>query len=133
MKTARTLALVQGAYFAALGIWPLVSIRSFKAVSGEKTDNYPSGLDADHWLVFTVGALIAVVGFVLLIASRRAMISSEFVALGGGSALALGVIDVLYVSRNVIQPIYLADAALELAFLLGWIWAWRFDISPGQN
>jgi hypothetical protein len=71
MKAARTLAFVQGIYFVALGIWSLLSIRSFQTIRGAKTDNYPTGLDAGYWLVLTVAALIAVLGADLLLASRR--------------------------------------------------------------
>lgn len=132
MTTARTLALVQGTYFAALGAWPLVNIQSFKAVSGEKTDNYPTGLEADHWLVYTVGALIAVIGVALLITAQKP-ISPESVSLAAGSAFALAVIDIIYVSREVIRPIYLVDAALEILFLIGWISVWCFTVSSGRN
>jgi hypothetical protein len=58
----RGLLWVQGAYFQLTGIWPLVSIRSFKMVTGEKYDNLPSGLDVDHWLVMAVGVLVTSIG-----------------------------------------------------------------------
>jgi hypothetical protein len=38
-----------------------------------------------------------------------------------GAALALTSIDVIYVSRGVIAPIYLVDAAIEVVLILGWI------------
>ena len=46
-----TLAMIQGAYFLATGIWPLLHLASFMRVTGPKTD---------RWLVKTVGALVAV-------------------------------------------------------------------------
>jgi hypothetical protein len=52
------LCWLQGVYYALTGLWPLVSIRTFKAVTGEKTDNLPTGFDSDHWLVMTVSVLI---------------------------------------------------------------------------
>jgi hypothetical protein len=30
-------ALIQGVYFVATGVWPLVSIRTFMAITGPKT------------------------------------------------------------------------------------------------
>jgi len=33
-----TIALAQGLYFAGTGIWPLVHMRSFEAVTGRKTE-----------------------------------------------------------------------------------------------
>ncbi len=35
-------------------------------------------------------------------------------------ALSLALIDFIYVSRQVIPPIYLVDGVIELFFLLGW-------------
>lgn len=39
----------QGIYYVASGLWPLLHMRSFEAVTGPKRDK---------WLVNTVGALI---------------------------------------------------------------------------
>jgi hypothetical protein len=121
MKWTKNLAWAQGAYFFIFGLWPLVSIETFEAVAGEKTDNLVTGLEADHWLVYTVGLLIAVVGATLLVSAWRDAVSLEITLLGGASALALGAIDVVYVARQTILPIYLADAGIEALFVAGWV------------
>lgn len=108
---AGALAALQGVYFLATGVWPLVHIDSFLAVTGPKTD---------LWLVQTVGALVAVVGGVLLLAAARGRVSWEALALGAGGAAALGAVDVVFVARDVIPPVYLADAAAEAVFVLWW-------------
>lgn len=112
MRLDRALAIGQGAYFAATGLWSLVDIDSFQAVTGPKTD---------IWLVRTVGALVLVIGGVLMLAARREEVSREMVALAVGSALALAAIDAWYVARGTISPIYLADAAAEVAIAGGWL------------
>lgn len=109
---ARVLALLQGVYFAATGVWPLVHLESFLAVTGPKTD---------LWLVQTVGALLAVVGVVLFLAACRCEVRLETVVLGAGTAIVLGAVDVAFTLRDVIPPIYLGDAAVEATFA-GW-WA----------
>lgn len=111
LNRAETLALAQGAYFAATGVWPLLHMRSFEAVTGPKTD---------RWLVKTVGGLIGVVGGVLLAAGARRRVTPEIAALAAGSAAMLGAIDVTYTARRVIRPVYLADAAAEALLLAGW-------------
>jgi hypothetical protein len=111
---------VQGVYFFVLGLWPIFDIHSFQAVSGKKTDHFPTGNENDHWLVFTVGALIAVVGFSLLIAAWNRRCTWETIVLAGGSAAVLAAIDIIYVTRRVISAIYLADAAIEILFLAIW-------------
>lgn len=105
----RALLALQGAYFVATGLWPIVHYRSFAAVTGPKTD---------VWLVKTVGALIAVVGAVIGAASRRQEPPGEVVGLAAGSSAALGALDVIYAGKGRIAPIYLLDAVTE-AVLIG--------------
>ncbi len=85
---------------------------SFQAITGPKTDG---------WLVKMVGALAAVIGGVLLLAGARREMTAEVQALAAGSAVAFMGIDVTYATRKRISPIYLADAALEVFFLVGWV------------
>jgi hypothetical protein len=111
----------QGIYFFVFGAWPIIDIHSFQAVTGPKTDHLATGNENDHWLVLTVGALITVIGATLLIAAYFRHYSLEIAFLAGTSAIALATIEVIYVYRKVIAPIYLADAAIELLFCLFWI------------
>jgi hypothetical protein len=106
------LPLVQGFYYLVAGIWPVVSIRSFEAVTGPKTD---------HWLVKTMGLLIAVVGAILLIAGLRRTIIIEIGLLAAGSAGALGGAGSYFALRHVIWPIYLVDGFIELVLIALWI------------
>jgi hypothetical protein len=108
------LALGQGVYFLLTGVWPLVSIRTFMAVTGPKTD---------IWLVKTVGVVVAVIGAVLVLAGWRGAVTPEILLLAVGSAGGLAAIDVWYVARRVIAPIYLLDAALEVGLIVLWVMA----------
>jgi hypothetical protein len=108
----RRLALAQGLFYVATGVWPLVDIDSFQRVTGPKTD---------LWLVKTVGVLITVIGGTLLAAAAREEGDGrEAALLGAGSALALAAIDTVYAARGTISPIYLADAAVEVGLAAGW-------------
>ncbi len=101
----RRLIGLQGAYYVATGAWAIVHRRSFEAVTGRKTD---------YWLVRTVGLLAAAIGASLLVAATRDEgPSPEAVVLAGGSAASFALVDVVYVARRRISPIYLADAALH--------------------
>ncbi|HJZ93314.1 MAG TPA: hypothetical protein VKE40_20730 [Gemmataceae bacterium] len=101
---------VQGAYYFLTGIWPLFGIDSFQAMTGPKFD---------LWLVYTVGSLVAVIGATLVWAAARGRITAETAVLAVGSAVALGLIDVIFVARGVISWVYLLDAAAQTA-LVGW-------------
>lgn len=111
-----TVCAVQGVFYLATGIWPLVHIESFVAVTGPKTD---------LWLVDTVGALIAVIGLVLLNAARAGRVTRDIALLGTCVAAALAAIDVVFVTRHVIDQIYFADAAVEALLIVWWGAAWR--------
>jgi hypothetical protein len=103
--------VAQGLYFLVTGIWPMVHMRSFLAVTGPKRD---------LWLVNTVGAVVAAVGGTLLLAGLRRRPTAETAVLGLGSAAALAGVDVVYVARRTISPVYLLDAMAEGAFIAAW-------------
>ena len=106
---------IQGAYYLANGLWALVAIASFQAVTGPKTD---------IWLVKTVGLLLAVIGLVLLLAASRRRVALQTTVLGGGTALALIGIELVYVFNGTIAAVYLLDTVLEACFLAGWLYRW---------
>jgi len=109
------LARVQSLVYLTTGIWPLLHIRSFEAVTGPK---------ADRWLVKTVGLLVATTGLALARAAGRRRFAPELVLVAAGNAAALAAIDVVYVARRRIRPIYLLDAAAEVALLAAWARLW---------
>ncbi len=111
-RGSRVLALLQGLYYLATGVWPLVDMGTFLRVTGGKTD---------LWLVNRVGALVAVVGLVLVAAGVRRRVSLELGLLGGAAAAALAAVDLTYVIRGRISAIYLLDAAVEIVLVLAWI------------
>lgn len=113
---------LQGLYYFGTGLWPLVSIESFQAVTGPKTDHLVTGREGDHWLVMTVGALVMAIGLSMLVAAYRRRLTMECVILALASAAALTAIDVIYVVREVIPPIYLADAAAEVGLIGAWLY-----------
>jgi uncharacterized membrane protein len=108
----RALALGHGCFYVVTGIWPVLSIDSFQAVTGGKRD---------LWLVKTTGLLIAAIGSVLMLAGYRGEISPEVRVLAVTSSLSLAGIDLVYVSKRVIGPIYLGDAAGELTLAAAWL------------
>ena len=105
----RRVPVLQGVYFLFTGVWPLLSMRTFEAVTGPKVD---------RWLVKTVGVLVAVIGASLLADARRPSRGST--VLGVGSAAALGGVDVVYALRGRISKIYLADAVVETVLVALW-------------
>ena len=108
----RPVPLVQGAFYVASGIWPIVHMKSFEAVTGPKRE---------HWLVKTMGGLIAAVGVALIAGARARRPAAAVRWLGIGSAAALGAADVVFAAKGRIPRVYLGDAALEAAAVAGWL------------
>ena len=111
-------AIAQGIFYLLTGVWALVSIKTFQMVTGPKTD---------LWLVKTVGVLVSVIGTVLILAGARSQITLEVFVLAVGSCLVLAAIDIIYVSKKVIAPVYLWDAAAELILAFVWIGSYIFS------
>ena len=109
------LAGIHAVYFVLTGVWPIVHIRSFMAVTGPKRD---------IWLVKTVGVLVTVVGAVIGLAAWRGSFAPEVFVLAVASAAALAGVDVYYHLRGVIPRVYLLDALAEGVLIAGWLVAW---------
>ena len=118
------LCWAQGLYYLITGVWPLLSVDSFQAVTGPKSDHLiaESPSNVDHWMLYTISVLIAAIAIVVLAAAWRRRPSVDVALLAVLSALGLTVIDVVYVLRGTIWPIYLADAVVEVVLIVAWCW-----------
>jgi hypothetical protein len=105
------LGFIHACYFLIAGIWPLIDIESFMAVTGPKTD---------IWLVKTVGMLVSICGILLLSATLRNRLIMEIILLAIFSAAALSIVDIYYAWTEVISEIYLLDAAAEIFLIMCW-------------
>ena len=92
----------------ATGLWPVLHMPSFEAVTGAKTDD---------WLVKMVGLLAFVIGLTIYTTSKRGSITRDILLLAVASALAFTAIDVWYTLTGRISRVYLADAIIELAIV----------------
>jgi hypothetical protein len=107
----RWLLAIQSFYYGVTGIWPIVHMPSFEAVTGPKIDD---------WLVHMVGLLAAAIGVVLGAATVRNRVRSpEVVLLAISSAAAFAAIDIWYGVSGRISSIYLADAGVQIGLIAG--------------
>jgi hypothetical protein len=105
------LLAIQSAYYGVTGVWPIVHMPSFEAVTGPKIDD---------WLVHMVGLLAAAIGVVLGAATVRNRVRSpEVVLLAISSAAAFAAIDIWYGVSGRISSIYLADAGVQIGLIAG--------------
>lgn len=111
----KTILTIQGFFYVLTGIWPLLHMRSFELVTGNKRD---------RWLVNCVGILVTCSGVVLLLSTIRPEVIFETIILATSNAFALACIDIYYVYRKVIRKIYLADAMAEVGLLCAYAVAW---------
>jgi hypothetical protein len=101
-----------------------MSIRTFQMVTGPKTD---------LWLVKTVGVLVTAIGAVLGVAGLRRQAALEIALLAVSSAAGLAGIDIVYVARRRISPIYLLDALGQLVLAAWWAVAWARTAREGPE
>ena len=114
-----TISVFQGTYYLITALWPLLSVDTFQAVTGAKTD---------LWLVYTVAALIFVIAVSILIGRSDDLTApgtGQRVFIACGSACALMLCDLIFVARGIISPIYLGDALVEAGIVTCWIGAVR--------
>ncbi len=115
---AARVALVQGIYYAATGIWPILDHESFMGVTGPKLDGR---------LVKTIGMVVTGVGVALAAAGARGRVARELRVLGVTTALGFAAINFWYGGvRRRISRVYLADGLAELGLAAAWAHAaWR--------
>ncbi len=111
---------IQAIYYVASGLWPVMSPRTFQALTGAKRD---------EWLMKTVGVLTVAMGLGLLTEGRR---GGGQAPLGLVGALGLGLPDLWYGLRRRVPAVYLLDGALETAFAVGWI-RWLIRPAPAES
>ena len=105
------LLAIQSAYYGVTGIWPILHLPSFEAVTGPKIDD---------WLVYMVGLLAAAIGVVLGAATVQNRVRSpDIVLLAMMSAAAFAAIDLRYGLSGRISPVYLADAVVQICLIAG--------------
>ncbi len=112
----RHVAIAQSLYYGVTGVWPLVSRRSFEAVTGPKTD---------WWLVQTFSLTLLPIAGALALAAARDDVGPEVELLGAGAAGVLAGTDVAIAARRHGHPTYLIDAAASVAIVAGWALAGR--------
>jgi hypothetical protein len=108
-RNMRTILFFQAVYYLITGLWPLISLSTFEAVTGPKTDD---------WLVQTVGVLAAVIGVTLMLGTRRPQPHGETITLSLLSAFGFLTVDTVFVFSGVISRIYLVDAAVQVLLIV---------------
>jgi hypothetical protein len=117
----------QGIYTVLTSVWPILHIKSFLMVTGPKTD---------IWLVKTMGGVLSAIGVVLLYCAFKNQLSRAVLLLAIGHALVLMISDIHYYSANIISPVYLADAFVQIVMVSLWlvfIWGHNKQKAPHRG
>src|SRR5256712_980828 len=120
---AARVAIVQGAYLVAAGLWPILDLGSFMRVTGPKLEG---------WLPKGVGACMANIGAALGAAGLRGKVARELRILGVSTALSFAAMDFWYAGvRRRISRVYLVNGVAQLGFAAAWGFAaWRQTRDP---
>jgi hypothetical protein len=118
--------LVQGIYYVAIGLWPLLGPASYIGATGPKPD---------LWSLHATAILLVAVGLAVALASVRRRLHAELRLLALAVPLGLLVIDVAHVVAGRVVPVYLVDALAQLLFAAAWSWPWLMalqGLAPGR-
>jgi hypothetical protein len=107
-----SLAVGQGAWYVAMGLWPFLHPRSFERATGRRRD---------RWRAAAAGLLLANVGGALLSSGLRKRVPGELKLLALGSALSLAGADLAWGRRA--SPLRALDALAGLGLAAGWVLA----------
>jgi hypothetical protein len=107
----KILLAIQTGYFFLTGIWPLLHINSFMAVTGKKKD---------FWLVKMVGLLTVAISITLFSGFFQPL-QLPVIICAVTTASAYAAIDLYYTGRGVIPGIYLLDGVMQLLFISAWV------------
>jgi len=115
---AARVAMAHGAYMLGMGLWPIVSLKTFEAVTGPKLEG---------WLTKGVGACLANIGAALGAAGARGKVARELRMMGATTALSFATMDFWYAGfRRRISRVYLLNGMAQLGFAAAWAYAeWR--------
>jgi len=109
----RSLAKVQGAYDTLGGLWPLVSMPLFEALTGPKPE---------EWLVRAVAGVLLFLGSLLLHdAFRRKRIDRGLRIMAAGISAVLGLVAVVSSLGGWVSWVYFIDGTIHLSFTLAWV------------
>ena len=79
--------MVQGVYYVAMGLWPVLDLKSFMLATGPKLEG---------WLTKGVGTCMANIGAALAAAGARGKVARELRLLGVTTALSFAAMDFWY-------------------------------------
>jgi hypothetical protein len=108
--------LAQGIYYLLRGLWSLLHLGSVESLA-ETHRNV--------WLSEEVGALVLVIGVALCVAAYRRQGSPEILVIAFGSALGMGLIELLFIFHRRISVLYLIDVIIQFGLVVFWIYGWR--------
>jgi hypothetical protein len=108
--------LAQGIYYLLRGLWSLLHMGSVESLA-ETHRNV--------WLSEEVGVLVLVIGVALCVAAYRRQGSPEILIIALGSALGMGVIQLIFILHRRISALYLIDVFIQFGLVVFWIYGWR--------
>lgn len=110
-RAQSSVAAAQGTCYVGMGLWPLTHLQSFELITGPKHNAA---------LMQVAGALLTVIGIILLLGSLQKSVSHTTTFLGAGIAGVLAVLATVFVAKGGMPAIYLWDAGLESGFVVWW-------------
>jgi putative copper export protein len=110
-RLIRLLALAHGTYLLIGGLWPLIDLPGFEAVTGPKQEN---------WLVRSVAGLLLVAALILLTQLRKPRMEASAIAMAMGASLTLAMVGIITAASGIISTVYFMDGIIHVLFVACW-------------
>ncbi len=129
-RLSRYLILAHGGYLCIGGLWPLIHMDSFEAVTGPKVDEF---------LVRSIALILLLTAAVLFSQLHGKELELSAVIMGMGISLILGSIAIISAALGYIRAVYFLDGALHVLFGIGWLsflirnWRARRRMQEGRS
>ncbi|WP_419870855.1 hypothetical protein [Chryseobacterium sp. CT-SW4] len=124
MKKLNFIPLLQGIYYLITSVWPLIHLKSFLEVTGDKTD---------IWLVKTVAVLLLSYSFLFFYIAFCKRILPIHALIGSICSIGLAIIDLYYYLQGTLKWVYFLDFIIELCFFIYWLSYLIYHMNKSTN
>jgi hypothetical protein len=106
--------LLQGWYYVIAGLWAASGLSTLQAPT------LPGFGFTQMWEIRVIGSVIALIGVVLIRASKRNESVAEVSFVAIATALVLGILELVLLLNDQLPMTFLIDAGMQLGFLFWW-------------
>lgn len=111
-RLTRYLIIGHGLYLLVGGLWPLLYMQGFEAVTGPKVE---------HFLVRSIALILLLTAANLFTQLDKPRVEQSATVMAAGVSLILGLVGIISAAGGWVWPIYFIDGGVHTLFALSWV------------